>query len=152
MTYASKINVSTTLLIKKQIKNAKGIEQSVEQRLKITQLIPFADSHSQQVELRATILSDSISSLILGQLVNVNLLIKRQTPMLAVHQDALLLRQDGTYIVVIDADNQVRLIKVETGSSQGEKVIVSGAIKYKELVVIRGAENLKNGERVTIQP
>ena len=72
--------------------------------------------------------------------------------MLAVHQDALLLRQDGTYIVVIDADNQVRRIKVETGSSQGEKVIVSGAIKYKELVVIRGAENLKNGERVAIQP
>ena len=150
--YASKIDDSTTLLIKKQIENAKGIEKSVEQRLKITQLIPFADSHSQQVELRATILSDSISSLILGQLVNVNLLIKRQTPMLAVHQDALLLRQDGTYIVVIDADNQVRRVKVETGSSQGEKVIVSGAIKYKELVVIRGAENLKNGERVAIQP
>jgi RND family efflux transporter MFP subunit len=152
LSFASTINDSTILLIKKQIENAKGIEKSVEQRLKITQLIPFADSHSQQVELRATILSENFSSMIPGQLVNAKLLTKHQKPMLAVHQDALLLRQDGTYIVVIDAYNQVRRIKVETGRSQGEKVIVSGAIKYEELVVIRGAENLKNGERVTIQP
>ena len=45
---------------------------------------------------------------------------------LAVPRDALVLRQDGSYVFRISADNKAEQVKVEIGDSAGNLVAVSG--------------------------
>ena len=69
---------------------------------------------------------------------------------LAVPRDALVLRQNGSFVFRISADNKAEQIKVEIGDSAGELVAVRGALAAGDRVAIRGAENLSEGSDVRI--
>jgi len=67
---------------------------------------------------------------------------------LAVPRDALVLREDNTYIFKVDKKNQAQRIAVETGSAEGALVEIRGLVAPGERVIVRGAERLEAGQRV----
>ena len=68
--------------------------------------------------------------------------------MLAVPRDALVLREDNTYVFKVDKKNVATRVVVETGSEDGSMVEVKGPIAPGERVIIRGAERLEAGQKV----
>lgn len=114
-------------------------------------IIPAADMRSQSFELRVTLPADSLSQWTAGQLVTASLPIQDTKEVLTVHRDALLLRRDGTYVVVIDEENRARREKVQVGDGHLERVsILASGVKAGDRVAIRGAERLQDGQRVSI--
>ncbi len=114
-------------------------------------IIPTADPRSQTFEMRIDIPESAQEHWATGQLINVKIPIESKRSALTVHRDALILRQDGTYVVKIDDQNIVHRLKVEVGMGQGDRVIVEGELKPGDQVAIRGAERLKEGQEVEIQ-
>jgi hypothetical protein len=60
------------------------------------------------------------------------------------------LRQDGSFVFRINAENKAEQIKVEIGDSAGELVAVRGDVAEGDRIAIRGAENLSEGAEVRI--
>jgi multidrug efflux pump subunit AcrA (membrane-fusion protein) len=70
---------------------------------------------------------------------------------LAVPRDSLVLRREGISIFRINKDNMAEQISVTLGMGAGEFVEVKGDVNEGDLIVIRGAERLKNGQKVQIK-
>jgi len=60
------------------------------------------------------------------------------------------LRQNGSFVFRINAENKAEQVQVEIGDSAGELVAVSGDLAEGDRVAIRGAENLAEGADVKI--
>jgi hypothetical protein len=101
----------------------------------IRSLVPTGDVRSQTFEARIDLPSDAIRDWTVGQLVSVAIPIRARQLAVAVPRDALVLRQDGSFVFRINAENKAEQIKVEIGDSAG---------------AIRGAENLSEGAEVRI--
>ena len=69
---------------------------------------------------------------------------------LAVPRDALILRQNGSFVFRINPDNTAEQVKVEIGDASGELVAVTGELVEGDRVAIRGAENLSDGADVRV--
>jgi multidrug efflux pump subunit AcrA (membrane-fusion protein) len=67
---------------------------------------------------------------------------------LAVPRDALVLREDNTYVFKVDGKNVAQRVAVETGSEEGTLVEVHGLLSPGERVIVRGAERLETGQKV----
>jgi uncharacterized protein YabE (DUF348 family) len=67
-----------------------------------------------------------------------------------VPRDALVLRQNGSFVFRINDDNKAEQVQVEIGDSAGELVAVRGELAKGDRVAIRGAENLTEGADVRI--
>jgi len=66
----------------------------------------------------------------------------------AVPRDALLLREDATYLFKLDKKNTAVRIAVETGSVDGDLVEIRGPLSPGQRVIVRGAEHLEAGQKV----
>lgn len=110
-------------------------------------LVPVGDPRSHMFELRVDIAAEDWR---IGE--TVRLIVPTQAPqkVLAVPNDALVLRRDGVTVFRINADNKAERIAVETGVSSNGWVAVSGQIAEGDRVVIRGAERLQPGQDVSI--
>ncbi len=64
--------------------------------------------------------------------------------------DALILRQDGSYVFRINDENKAERIAVDIGDSAGDLIGVTGALTQGDRVAVRGAENLREGVEVRI--
>jgi RND family efflux transporter MFP subunit len=116
----------------------------------IRSLVPTGDVRSQTFEARIDLPSDAIRDWTVGQLVSVAVPIRARQLALAVPRDALVLRQDGSFVFRINAENKAEQIKVEIGDSAGKLVAVRGDLTEGDRVAIRGAENLSEGAEVRI--
>jgi len=105
---------------------------------------------SQTFEARIDLPVDASQAWTVGQLVSVGIPIRSGELSLAIPRDALVLRQDGSYVYRINADNKAERINVETGDSSGGLIAVSGALNEGDRVAVRGAENLREGADVRI--
>ena len=78
------------------------------------------------------------------------MLIPSATPrnVLAVPRDALILREDNTYIFKVDKKNVATRVAVETGAEDGTLVEVKGMVAPGDHVIVRGAERLEQGQKV----
>lgn len=65
-------------------------------------------------------------------------------------RDALVLRQNGSFVFRINAEYKAERIQVDIGDSAGELVAVNGELAEGDRVAIRGAENLSEGADVRI--
>lgn len=118
---------------------------------KIKAIIPAADLQSQSFELRVSLPQGANETWTSGQLIRATVPVKNPQQTLTVHRDALILRSDGTYVVVIDEENKAHRHLVEVGEGLADKVsIMSGDIKPGDKVATRGAERLQEGQVVTI--
>ena len=116
----------------------------------IRSLVPTGDVRSQTFEARIDLPQDAMQDWTVGQLVSVAIPIRARQLALAVPRDALVLRQNGSFVFRISPDNKAEQVKVEIGDSAGNLVAVTGDLAEGDRVAIRGAENLSEGADVRI--
>lgn len=87
-------------------------------------------------------------AMLAGTAVTVSL--PKQAPIEAilVPRDALMLRENETYVLTIDADQQAQKVAVLVGQGVKNWVSVTGALSVNDSVVVRGGERLQSGEKV----
>lgn len=116
-----------------------------------TTIIPAADPRSQTFEMRINVPNKGQEYWAAGQLIRVSIPVESQRTALTIHRDALILRRDGTYVVKIDEDNTAHRLKVKVGKGNGDWVMVEGDLKQGDQVATRGAERLREGQKVIVQ-
>ena len=116
----------------------------------IRSLVPTGDIRSQTFEARINLPPEASSSWTVGQLVSVRIPIRSGKISLAIPRDALVLRQDGSYVFRINDENKAERIAVDIGDSSDDLVGVSGLLAEGDRVAVRGAENLREGVEVKI--
>jgi RND family efflux transporter MFP subunit len=113
-------------------------------------VVPSVDQRSQTFELRIDLTAEAVQEWAIGQLVSVAIPMQASKESLVVPRDALILRRDGTYVFLINGENEAKRIEVITGDGSGELIAVEGDLNDGDKVVIRGAETLTDGREVTI--
>ena len=116
----------------------------------IRSLVPTGDVRSQTFEARIDLPPDANRDWTVGQLVSVAIPIRARQLALAVPRDALVLRQNGSFVFRINTENKAEQVEVEIGDSAGHLVAVLGDLAEGDRVAIRGAENLSEGADVRI--
>ena len=111
-------------------------------------MLPGSNNRNQSYELRLDV--EEISNLKIGQLVSVAVPIQMPKVSMVIHQDALVLREEGTFVYRVNSENKVEKVVVNTSTNLGHLVAISGELKTGDKVVIRGAETLREGVEVTI--
>ena len=116
-------------------------------RAAVRAVVPVGEERSRQFELRLA-LNDNPP--MVGSAIEVALPEREVAETLAVPRDALIVREDGSYVMRIKADNTAERVEVKAGASDGELTAVTGALTAGDNVVVRGAERLSAGQKVRI--
>ena len=113
-------------------------------------LIASGDPASQTFELRIDLAKSTTTSrdIMPGQLVKVDLPLEPGRPALVVPRDAVVVRREGSYVFRINGSSVAERVPVTVGAGKGAKVAVNGELKAGEQVVVRGADRLKDGQKV----
>jgi RND family efflux transporter MFP subunit len=108
-------------------------------------IVPVGDIVSRTIELRLVLPANGG---LVGDAAKVFLPSAAPRQVVAVSRDALVLREDNTYVFKIDAKGNAQRVAVETGAEQGALVEIKGAIAPGDRVIIRGAERVEAGQKV----
>jgi RND family efflux transporter MFP subunit len=108
-------------------------------------IVPVGDIVSRTIEIR---LSLPPGAGLVGDAAKVMIPSSAPHNTLAVPRDALVLREDNTYIFKVDAHGVAQRVAVQTGAEQGSLVEVKGAVAPGDRVIVRGAERLAAGQKV----
>ncbi len=108
-------------------------------------IVPVGDIASRSLEVRITL---PPGAGLVGDAVKVYVPSAPPHDVLAVPRDALVLREDNTYVFKVDGKNVAQRVAVETGSEEGSLVEVHGLLAPGERVIVRGAERLETGQKV----
>ena len=107
-------------------------------------IVPVGDELSRTIEVRLTL---KPGQAFVGDAAKVFAPSAAPRDVLAVPRDALVLREDNTYLFKVDGKNVATRVAIETGTEDGSFVEVRGAIKRGERVIVRGAERLEAGQK-----
>lgn len=110
-------------------------------------VVPVGDERARQFELRVGV--DAALALV-GSAVEVALPESGASTGLTIPRDALVLRQDRTYVIRVSSDNKAEQVPVTPGASSGDLVEVRGALNAGDRLVVRGAERLNAGQSVSV--
>jgi RND family efflux transporter MFP subunit len=108
-------------------------------------IVPVGEIASRTIEVRLAL---PAGAGLVGDAAKVYIPSAQPHNVLAVPRDALVLREDNTYIFKVDKKGQAQRIAVETGSEDGALVEVKGLIAPGERIIVRGAERLEAGQKV----
>jgi RND family efflux transporter MFP subunit len=108
-------------------------------------IVPVGDELSRTIEVRLAL---APGAAYVGDAVRVFLPSAEPRNVLAVPRDALVLREDNTYVYKISPKSEAQRVAVETGTEDGTLVEVRGLIKAGERVIVSGAERLEAGQKV----
>ena len=111
----------------------------------IRAIVPVGDIVSRSLEVRITL---PPGAGLVGDAAKVYVTSAAPHDVLAVPRDALVLREDNTYVFKVDGKNVAQRVAVETGSEEGTLVEVHGLLSPGERVIVRGAERLETGQKV----
>lgn len=109
-------------------------------------IVPVGDSRSRLYELRIVVKDAAFS---VGQDLRVAIPAAEPREVVAIDRDALVLRRDGAVVYRVGAEDTAERIEVETGIASGRLIEVKG-IRDGDLVVVRGGERLRQGQKVTV--
>lgn len=115
---------------------------------KLSAIIQGGSAERRVVSLR--LIPPSSAGLSLGAAVEVGLPGRRVERQTVVPRDALVLREEGAHVMVMDEKGAVHRVPVEVGLGEGDRVSVSGALKPGQAVVRIGAERLDDGDLVRV--
>ena len=87
-------------------------------------------------------------AMLAGTAVTVSLPKQAPREAILVPRDALMLRENETYVLTIDDDKQAKKVSVLIGQGVNSWVSVTGALSVNDNVVVRGGERLQDGEKV----
>jgi RND family efflux transporter MFP subunit len=117
--------------------------------LELAALVPAAASGSRNMSARldipATLLELAIAD---GMSVEVWLAIGQSNTATIVPKDAIVQRQEERLVLVLDEDDQVRMVAVVPGKSSGTWIQVRGEVREGDRVIVRGNERLWAGQKV----
>jgi RND family efflux transporter MFP subunit len=129
-------------------------QQQGQTALTLSSVIPVSDVRSQTFEARLAIDAKNAGNFQVGQLVSVALPTATAKLSTVVHRDALVLgkQQHAVFLVqqAKDGSNKVKRLGVTVGQGQGEWLQVDAELTPGDLLVVRGAETLKDGDRVRV--
>ena len=114
---------------------------------RIRALVPVGDSLSRMMELRLSLAPGHWS---IGEAVTVELADSTRADTLSVPRDALVLRDQEVFVYTLSADNTAVKVAVTTSPGNGTEIGVAGDLEAGALVVVRGAERLRDGQAVRI--
>jgi RND family efflux transporter MFP subunit len=127
-----------------EVKVKAGAQESV---AKVRAVVPVGDERARQFELRVG-LEPSLA--LVGSAIEVSLPEDGGNESLTVPRDALVQRQNQTYVIRISDKNTAEQIPVSAASATGDKVEVRGALAAGDRLVVRGAERLAAGQLVKV--
>ncbi|MDZ4870332.1 MAG: efflux RND transporter periplasmic adaptor subunit [Alphaproteobacteria bacterium] len=110
-------------------------------------IVPVGHEQSRTVEVRLAL---EPGTAFVGDAAKVLIPSAEPRSVLAVPRDALVLREDNTYLFKLNKENKAERIAVEVGAADGNMVEVIGMLKEGERVIIRGAERLETGQKVRL--
>lgn len=110
-----------------------------------------ATSSTDSVVVRATIPNPK-RLLIDQQLVNVLVISKEPEHKLVVSQSALLLDQQGPYVLAVDAENKVAIKRIVVGEQRRANIVVERGLSPGEQVIVSGHQKARPGAVVSPQP
>ena len=134
----------------KSVKPGDQIDVSLgAERVKATirAIVPVGDQLTRTMEIRLA-LPDAHWNI--GSAVRVALPQTAPRPVVAAHRDAVILRADRVSVYVVNEDMTARQIDVELGAAEGDLIEIIGDVMPGDRVIIRGAERLRDGQKVTI--
>lgn len=117
---------------------------------RIRTVVPAGDPRSQTFEVRIDLPAEDARQLAVGQLTRVRVPISAARSGLTVPRDALVLRQDGTRVVRINAEGLAEHVPVTLGQGRGAWIAVEGELSVGDTVAVRGAERLQPGQPVNV--
>ena len=112
---------------------------------RVRAIVPVGDIASRSLEARLTL---PAGTALVGDAAKVFLPSAQPHDVLAVPRDALVLREENTYVFKVDKKNQAQRVAVETGAEEGSLVEIKGLVAPGERVIVRGAERLEAGQKV----
>lgn len=116
----------------------------------VRSVVPVGDPRSRMMELRIAL---NAGTWLIGEAVTVSLPQAAPTDMLTVPRDALVLRDREQYVYAVGSDNKARKVPVQTAGGLGDRIAVqplSGELQAGASVIVRGAENLREGQDVRV--
>ncbi|MCL7463149.1 MdtA/MuxA family multidrug efflux RND transporter periplasmic adaptor subunit [Pseudomonas sp. NW5] len=107
------------------------------------------DTRTGTVRLKARFANDD-ERLFPNQFVNVRLRVDTLEQVLLVPSAAVQFGNAGTFVYVVDAENQVSLRPVQVAVAEGERSVIASGLEAGERVVIEGTDRLREGSRVEV--
>ncbi len=114
----------------------------------IRSIVPVGDERSRMLEVRVVLARDAWP---IGAAVQVELPSGPAQRAVTVPRDAVVLRQGTAFVYRIGTGDKAERITVTTGAGRTDRIEVSGDVAAGDRIVVRGAERLQPGQRVTIQ-
>ncbi|NKC01264.1 MAG: efflux RND transporter periplasmic adaptor subunit [Pseudomonadales bacterium] len=119
--------------------------EDVIREVAVSAVIPVGDLSSRTFEIRLKLDNEQW---VIGTSVQIGLPTSSSKRILTVDRDALVLRESGTAVFVVDG-NIVRRVLVQTGIGADARIeLVASELKIGDNVVVGGAEMLRDGQEV----
>lgn len=129
-------------------------QQQGQTELTLSSVIPVSDVRSQTFEARLAVNAKNAANFQVGQLVSVALPTATAQLSTVVHRDALVLGKEQHAVFLVqqakDGGKKVKRLAVKVGQGQGEWLQVDAELQPGDLLVVRGADTLKDGEAVRV--
>jgi RND family efflux transporter MFP subunit len=145
---ATEVSVQVPIDTAGYLRQGQAIAVEIEDRSVTTTvraIVPVGDVASRTIEVRLTL---PAGAGFVGDAAKVFVPSAAPHKAVAVPRDALVLREDNTYVFKVDGKGVAQRVAVQTGSAEGSLVEVRGRIAPGERVIVRGAERLEAGQKV----
>lgn len=110
-------------------------------------IVTLGDPQSHMFELRIDIPAEQW---IVGESVRVDVPTEAPKQALVVPRDALVLRREGAFVFRVGPEQRAQRVPVMPGVGDGDLIEVDGALAAGDVIVIRGAERLMEGQPVQV--
>lgn len=145
---STEVSVQTPIDASRYLREKMPLTVEIQGRPVIAQvraIVPVGDIASRTIEVRLTLPEGAG---FVGDAAKVFIPSAEPRDVLAVPRDALVLREDNTYVFKVDGKSVAERVAVETGTEEGALVEIRGRIRAGERVIVRGAERLEAGQKV----
>ena len=122
-------------------------DHGVEKSGRVRTVVPVGDDRSRQFEVRVTLADPQW---LVGTPVEVSLPSTAARTAVTVPRDALVIRQNHSYVLRVTPANTVEQLDVTPGAGMADSVEVSGPLSPGDRLVIRGGERLASGQAVRV--
>jgi len=122
-------------------------EHGVARSGRVRTVVPVGDDRSRQFEVRVTLTNPEW---LVGTPVEVSLPSTAARAAVTVPRDALVIRQNHSYVLRVTRANTVEQLDVTPGAGMADAVEVSGPLSPGDRLVIRGGERLAAGQSVRV--